>query len=122
MSTIAALAALALVATPSGSLIDVSASCSYTVDGTSEVSQPASGYIAVASPAYSPGGKPVFLQNYFRESRNSTGETTVRAETVANGMFVRFLKRNSEGGYTVLDGIQLRDGRVLVDGKPVSRD
>lgn len=122
MDTIAILATLVLAATPPGSLVTVDASCTYKIGGTVPGTQSASGRLGVLSSACGTSPQPIFLQRYYRRARKADGSTVVVPERIANGRLVRFLKRTSDENYTVMEGVQLSDGRVLVNGNPVTRD
>lgn len=122
MNTIAIVAALLFGATPPGSLITVQASCSGNIGGTVIASPVGSGCLGVISPVFDAHKAPVFLGRYFTKFKNADGSTAVRQESLADGMLVRFLKKSAEGNYILLEGIQLNDGRVLVDENPVQRD
>ena len=66
---------------------------------------------------------PVYLtQGRQRVLLMSDGAEVTLVDRKADGMLVRFLHRDSRNNILMMQGIQLSDGRVLVDGVPVERD
>lgn len=83
----------------------------------------ASKCIGVVSQLSSSVQKPVYLAGgYKRTVKNANGTTVDYVNHSADGLVVRFLHKNANGDYEMIEGIQLSDGRVLVDGVPVERD
>lgn len=114
----------ALVGAPApGALIQFNAACSYTISGTPAAVQAQAGCVGVTSPLQGTLSSPVFLsQGYERTIRNGDGEVSIHRENLANGMVVRFFHKTAGGQLATLEGLQLSDGRVLVDGVPLERN
>lgn len=115
------LAAILFGTTSPGSLLTIQATCTYTADNVTYNTQAAS-HLGVTSPVCSGSNCPVYLAHgYKRVITHKDGTQTTYTDTLANGRKVRFLHRTENGQFEVLEGIQLSDGRVLVNGTPVER-
>jgi len=105
-----------------GTLITIVVNCNYTMNRAIEKATGV-GYLVVGSPLGATLRGPVYL-THGRQRVLGTNDGTVilLTDTKADGLLVRFLRRDSQNNITMMEGIQLSDGRVLVDGVPVERD
>jgi len=99
----------ACAAARSGDVVTVTANCDYRVGCDDPDSQSASTALALASPLRNGRLLPVYLAQGWE-----------RDHGLSAGMFVRaYVVRN--GRVELADGIQLSDGRVMVDGEILNR-
>ncbi|MEN6584368.1 MAG: hypothetical protein ABFD54_18150 [Armatimonadota bacterium] len=117
MSPALALVMCALTATPApkttlpGTLITIQATCQPNASGTGN-SASAVTYLVVKSPLCSLLPGPVYIANGWKSG----------AVLNASGLRVKFLHISNRGELKTLEGIQIRDGRVLVSGIPIERN
>ncbi len=92
-----------------GDVVTVNAECDYSLGLRSPASEPASADVLLASPLRDQHPSPVYLsQGWGRDSG------------LAAGMLVRaYVLRN--GQVELVEGVQLSDGRVMVDGDILER-
>lgn len=122
MNPLIGLTLLLIGATSPGTPITVNANCTYTTNAT-PASMTASKCIGVVSQISSSIDGPVYLTGgYKRKVKMPDGTWGEYVNRAADGMVVRFLHKSQTGDLMMLEGIQLSDGRVLVDGVPVERN
>lgn len=122
MNVLAILAASVIGATSPGTLLTVNASFSGSVNGT-RVQATGSSYSVVMSPLAAKMKGPLFVAKYWNISRKPDGTIIKKMpSSLADGLWVRFIKKDPNGYPQMLEGIQLNDGRVLVNGQIVDRD
>lgn len=115
------LALLFLGNTAPGTSITVKATCTYSTSAA-QISMTASKCVGVVSPIASDMQNPIYLAGgYKRTVEMPDGTYAEQKNSLADGLLVRFLHKTETGDYVMLEGIQLSDGRVLVDGEPVER-
>lgn len=122
MNPVIGLALLLLGTTNPGTQITVKATCTYTTN-TASASMTASKCVGVLSPISSIINGPIYLASgYSRKVKMPDGTWGEKQNHLADGLLVRFLHKADNGDYVMIEGIQLSDGRVLVDGTPVDRN
>lgn len=103
------LALPACEAARSGDVVTVTAECDYSLGRDDPDSEPASTSLALASPLRDWHRSPVYLAQGWERSYG-----------LAAGMIVRAFVLK-DGRVELADGIQLSDGRVMVDGEILER-
>ncbi len=125
MIALLGLAVTLLSASPSppGTLLTIPVSCSYQANGTTTTAQSVA-YLVVTAPAIPGLSGPVFFCPGYQQICNTPDGSINPAyvNTLPSGRTVRCLQRAGDGSFNVLEGIQLNDGRVLVDGVPITPD
>jgi len=92
-----------------GDVVVVSAECDYLFGAGDPASEPASTSFALASPLRRPNGSPVYLAQGWERNNGLAAGMTVRAYVLKDGQAI------------LADGVQLSDGRVMVDGEILER-
>lgn len=122
MNVLAILVISTISATSPGTLLSVNASFSGNVAGT-PVQATGSSCSVVMSPLAAKMKGPIFVAKYWNISRKPDGTILKKTpNSLVDGLKVRFIKKDAHGYPQVLEGIQLNDGRVLVNGQIVDRD
>lgn len=116
------LALIMFGSTNPGALITLQANCTYTSAGISSSTQAPDQYLGVKAPASLKLNKPVYLaRGYHLTSTGNNGSMTSYMDSLANGLIVRFIRKEQDGQLHEYEGLQLSDGRVMVDGVPMDR-
>lgn len=103
---------------PPGTLITVTAMCTANGYGGKRVVT-ATAYMVVRSPLAGSVKEPVYLcQGWKRTAAALSGSRA----SLPCGLLVRFPHRGVDGRRSYLEGLQLADGRVLVNGALVQRE
>ncbi len=104
-----ALALPACMAEKNGDVVTVTVSCGYSLGLGDANSESALTNLALASPLRNRHGAPVFICQGWERSNGLADGMIVRAYVIKNGQT------------QLADGVQLSDGRIMVDGEILDR-
>ena len=96
-------------AAQSGDVVTVTADCEYSLGLGDPDSEPASTNVALASPLRDQRQSPVYLAQGWKRDKGLAAGMVVRAYVLRGGQV------------ELADGVQLSDGRVMVDGEILQR-